>query len=659
MGSRRLLGLGVLTLLASTIATEAPAKEPEPDLAAYEAVKAAAGRGSAANVKVALWCEAHGLQAERLKHLALAVLSDPANVTARGLMGLVAYRGKWVSPEKAVATVKIDEALGAKLAEYNARRAELDANEKLALTDRHRPSAQKLAQAHVSLGLWCEQNDLKAEATAHFTSAVVLDPYRDSTWKHLGYVKHDGRWVSPEQLAADRQEAEAQQKADRTWEPQLKSWRGWLGEKAKRDKAVSLLAEVNDPRAVPAIGRVFGSKGAADQLLAVEMLGRIDSRASTTRLAELAVFGKSKAVRSAATGALKGREPREYAGSLVDLIRSPMKYAVQAVAGPGSPGALMVQTPRFKMLRTYDAPAVVAFSSQFYGYVGYDANGLPVVARGRELDKMNKESPYQVARDLAGIEERTAEMIGLANLKALDSQQRLVADIQTIEMTNAQAASNNSLVIPVLTATLDAPAELKDDENAWQTWWNDRLGYKYDPPEQVTLAMNASPQLPPPHVYSCFVAGTPVRTLSGLRPIETLSAGDQVLTQDARTGELSFQSVLVVHHNAPGTTLRVALENGETLVPSVYHRFWRAGQGWVLAREVKAGDLLRTLEGLTRVVDVSAGRVEPLFNLDVAGPRTFFVGEHSALVHDNTLPETRLVPFDEPAGLASAAPRAK
>ncbi len=648
MVSGRVLTVAVLTVLAAG----ALARAAEPELATYESVKATAGRGSAANIKLALWCEAHGLPTERVKHLALAVLSDPANVTARGLMGLVAYRGKWISADRVGEAAKGDEALTARLAAYNGRRAELD--RKLARTGRARLSRQEAAHGHVNLGMWCEQNDLKAEATAHFTSAVVLDPDHDATWKHLGYVKHEGRWVSAEQLAADRLESEEQRHADRTWEPRLKTWRGWLADEAKRDEALALLAKVEDPRAVPAISRILGSKGADDQVLAVELFGRIDNPPSTMRLAELAVFGKSPAVRSAAASALQGREAREYAGTLVDLIRSPMKYAVQPVSGPGAPGALLVTTPRFKMLRTYDAPPAVELSNQFYGYVGYDANGLPVVARGAELKRMSKESPLQDAGDLAGIEARTAALIGMANLKAVESQQRLIADIRAIEAINAQTASNNSRVIPVLATTLDAPAELKDDENAWQTWWNDRLGYKYEPPEQVALGVNASRHMPPPRIYSCFVAGTPVRTINGLRAIETLSAGDQVLTQNVTTGELSFESVLVVHHNAPGVTLRVALENGETLVPSIYHRFWRAGKGWALARELKPGDLLRTLAGLTKVVSVSAGPVVPVFNLDVAKTRTFFVGEHSALVHDNTLPETRLVPFDKQADLTSA-----
>ena len=72
------------------------------DLKTYEALKAKAGKEPQAQVKLALWCEAHGLDAERLKHLAGVVLSDPKNVTARGLLGLVAFGGRWESPERTV-----------------------------------------------------------------------------------------------------------------------------------------------------------------------------------------------------------------------------------------------------------------------------------------------------------------------------------------------------------------------------------------------------------------------------------------------------------------------------------------------------------------------------------------------------------------------------
>jgi len=51
---------------------------------------------------------------------------------------------------------------------------------------------------------------------------------------------------------------------------------------------------------------------------------------------------------------------------------------------------------------------------------------------------------------------------------------------------------------------------------------------------------------------------------------------------------------------------------------------------------------------------VTAGPVVPLFNLDVARNRTFFVGRHDALVHDNTPPDPRLEPFDAGPSLAAS-----
>src|SRR3954454_5098450 len=113
----------MLTLVVcSSLLAVAPAPATAADLAAYEAAKDEAGRDAEAHVKLALWCEAHGLDAERIKHLAMAVMVDPANAKARGLMGLVAYRDRWQRPEAVGEKVRADEALSAALAEYNARR---------------------------------------------------------------------------------------------------------------------------------------------------------------------------------------------------------------------------------------------------------------------------------------------------------------------------------------------------------------------------------------------------------------------------------------------------------------------------------------------------------------------------------------------------------
>ncbi len=162
-----------LALVCSALIGDLPAAD---DLKDYRAAAAHVGRDAEAHVKLALWCESHDLGAERLKHLAIAVLTDPANATARGLMGLVAYHGKWQRPDAVADQVKADEATAAALAEYNDRRARTPNN----------------VDAQWKLALWCEEQGLKAEATAHLAAVVRLDPSREAAWKRHGI--QEARW---------------------------------------------------------------------------------------------------------------------------------------------------------------------------------------------------------------------------------------------------------------------------------------------------------------------------------------------------------------------------------------------------------------------------------------------------------------------------------
>ena len=153
--------------------------------------------------------------------------------------------------------------------------------------------------------------------------------------------------------------------------------------------------------------------------------------------------------------------------------------------------------------------------------------------------------------------------------------------------------------------------------------------------------------------HSCFGKGTLVQTNEGPRAIETISLGDRVLTQNAKTGKLGYQPVVMVHHNPPSTTYRVML-NDRPIVTSYTHRFWKAGHGWVMARDLQVGDAIRTLGGMAKISAIETDKVQPVFNLDVADNADFFAGDVAALVHDNTLPDLKLVPFDASPALAAA-----
>src|SRR5262249_53373623 len=91
----------ILLISLGLIATDGgPAAAGDADVAAYKKARDQAGRDAQAQVRLALWCEAHGMTAERMTHLAAAVLHEPSNTLARGLLGLVAHDGKWERPDQ-------------------------------------------------------------------------------------------------------------------------------------------------------------------------------------------------------------------------------------------------------------------------------------------------------------------------------------------------------------------------------------------------------------------------------------------------------------------------------------------------------------------------------------------------------------------------------
>ena len=507
------------------------------DLAEYRAASKNIDRTADAQVKLALWCEAHGLSAERLKHLALAVLANPAHAAARGLLGLVPYKGQWKTPEAIAARLKDDEARNAAMAEY-ARRRE------------HMPNT---ADAHWRLALWCEQNGLGPEARAHLAIVVELDPGRDAAWKRLGFKKQKGRWVTDAQLAAEKSEAEAQKAADRHWRPLLARWRGWLGDKDanKRAQAKAALTTLNDPRAVPSLWLTFCVGNAAMQTHAVQVLGQIDSPGSTRALAMLAVFSESAEVRGKATETLQRRDPRDFVGFLVGLIRDPIKYQVKPVGGPGSPGALFVNGKQFNVQRLYEPPPMPNIPLFPGEPIGTDAYGLPVVSRflgitqdqtgirtatvngsqyfggapatgavgqmireaqanpgnpgtapilrsqwWRPNDPLHRQT-FQVPVGNMAVtlnETTTAPFdhtvqipIGQIALEyqksALSAQQQLASDMRTIDGYNADVRSSNDRVLQVLTSVTGV--SLGGDQEKWRGWWVQELGYSYTRPPDV------------------------------------------------------------------------------------------------------------------------------------------------------------------------------
>jgi tetratricopeptide (TPR) repeat protein len=635
---------------------------PAANLSAYLAAKNQVGRDPNAHVRLALWCESHGLQSERMKHLALAVLYDPSHALARGLLGMVSYQGKWGRPEVVGPQVQNDPAYRDAIREYLDRR----------------PRTADKADAQLKLAAWCEQKGLKAQAQTHYEQVIQLDPTRDTAWKHLGFKKQGNRWVKSDQALAARQEAERQKQADKHWRPILEKLRDDLRSKdaSRRARAEQQLTDVTDPRAVPMIWGLFIFGSESSQVAAIFMLNQIEGPAASNALAALAIFSPRAEVQRRASESLARRDLRDILTRLIALIGKPFKYQVRPVSGPGSTGVLFVEGEKFNVQRIYRSipinPSLLPAGAQSFSAEvnNFNASGgrtmtplmlenqlsMPAGAAVDPFDYLAAQvrNSAQSSRDVQnGINQ--LQQVRDANTTL---QQSLAQDVQAIDAINERITQLNSRVLPIVEAA--SGQKLGAEPEKWKGWWTDQLGYAFQASQpaikptftDIVDASSWSASL------ECFGQGTLVHAAGGARPIESIQIGDRVLSQNTSSGVLSYQPVMAVHRTKTAATIRVAVER-ETIVATGIHRFWKTGKGWTMARDLKAGDRLRMPGSVVEVRAVENDKNQTVYNLDIAENGDFFVGRQGVLVHDSNFVKPVSEPFDFEPEIAALTPGAK
>ncbi len=171
----------------------------------------------------------------------------------------------------------------------------------------------------------------------------------------------------------------------------------------------------------------------------------------------------------------------------------------------------------------------------------------------------------------------------------------------------------------------------------------------------------------------CFVAGTPVLTLRGMRPIEQIKEQDWVWSRDDETGEWGWRPVVRTFTTHPDTLVHVryAAQGGEADMAAseglgltrqlidkqgeaefsstpghLVHARRKAGgimAAFVAAGSLTAGDLLTLADGRdaavsdVRVEHAAPGTTFTTYNFTVAGHHTYFVGELPVWVHNDGL----------------------
>lgn len=515
--------------------------------------------------------------------------------------GYLKLDGNWRSYEAAVRQVSANKLMD----EYVARR-----------------SRSETPKQVLALARWCRKKGLDHHFRIHKIQALGADrgivEVREA--KDIGLVDVNGHWLTPSAAERTERELDFHRQSFKRFGKICRSISAKLDRSTKKaNEALGLLAKITEEDALPAIDRFIGQRGRNGSRHAVSAFGQVPTVRSSVLLTKYSIYANNSAVRSAAAKKLSKRRLSHFVPLLLQLlsteiekIESPKQYNPFADVFGRRTNYTFENTYRRE---TRDSVATLNST--------IDVSPMEFqiqVADGEIVDQRYRRVDYREARDRA--EEASQSAI-------LNRFGRSIEDV------NEGIRALNTRVINVLSEVSDQSAE---DPRYWWNWWSNRVGE--EPPEKNVIEVEEiERQLPITRVRvrercECFAAGTLVLTDRGRRPIESLIAGDRVLAQSIRSGELEFKVVEQPTVRARAVpTVQLTLED-ETVVCTPGHEVWQIGVGWVRAKELQPGDRIRTLKGSVTVRSIRGGLPQLTYNLVVEGHHNYFVGQSAFLAHD-------------------------
>jgi hypothetical protein len=150
-----------------------------------------------------------------------------------------------------------------------------------------------------------------------------------------------------------------------------------------------------------------------------------------------------------------------------------------------------------------------------------------------------------------------------------------------------------------------------------------------------------------------LTAGSKIQTDLGLRPVETIQIGDNVVSQNIETGEISLKPVIRTSQRPPSITCTIVLVNKEKIQGTLGHHWWVIGKGWTKTKDLLAGMHIRTDSGSIEIAKLEDAEEATTYNISVADHHSYFVGEARLLSFDSRelVPTFQLVPGVPPSAL--------
>jgi hypothetical protein len=563
-------------------------------------------------VQQAQQAEVSGDMGRAFALLRQAVRVAPGYELARWHLGQVQIDGQWLAVEEAQRRTSTDP----RQSEYRV------------LRQAHGESPE----GQLALARWCRKNDLDDEARFHWASVLAVDPNHEEARRALGVRWQNGRLLTNEEIARQKDELRLAKRAAKHWAPAIARWRRNIAghDAAQRDEALGEIRALATPDAIPAMETVTLGRDAADKkhaeqchligLAFLESLAMMPDHAATESLVRHAVLAPKFEARASATDKLKPRPLHDFVPLLLSGLAMPIESSFSVTTDDD--GSVHYRHTLYRAGPTADWLIDASHGSwQHFALEAADfVDDDPSVITAREINRRFLKA-RRMAQNTAVYQQQYAEAASAVE--------------QQVARQNHQEMVLNDRIVPVLSQTTGQDFGASPRE--WWDWW--QTYNEYYVPERPVYENHYVDfdhhYYPPPRQTSCFAKGTLVWTKTGQLPIEELALGDLVLSQNVDTGELTYKSVIGRTLRPPSPIVKLAFGD-DSLRMTLGHPLWVAGVGWRMAKELGDGAMLHGISGSPRVASIAPDGEEEAYNLVVAEFNTYFVGESGILVHDNT-----------------------
>ena len=124
-------------------------------------------------------------------------------------------------------------------------------------------------------------------------------------------------------------------------------------------------------------------------------------------------------------------------------------------------------------------------------------------------------------------------------------------------------------------------------------------------------------------------------TKQGLKAIEEIQVGDQVLSYNDNLEIVEYKDVVEVYNNETTELCHIYTEN-EEIVCTPNHSIL-TDEGWKLASELTTNYMIKTSTGVVQVKSIEIEQLKEkisVYNLNVLGYHTYIVGNEKVVVHN-------------------------